>query len=100
MTHWRNILNKDIFLIQNDIMWENLTLSPVCHESLRQLHILFQPYLYLIIKMKVRKPVFINWEVYWLFKMSKNYSQTKVSEVWHYIFTPWKLEFFILCVPD
>lgn len=72
MTHWCNILNKDTFLTQYDIMWENLALSPVYHETLRKLPNLFQLHRYLIIKMAVRRPVFFlllfTCETYLLFK--------------------------------
>lgn len=53
-------------------MWENLALSPVCHETLRKLPNLFQLYRYLINKMTVRKPVsfllLFTYEAYLLFK--------------------------------
>lgn len=62
-------------------MWESLALSPVCHETLRKLPNPFQLYLYLIIKMTVRKPVsfllLLTCEAYILFKVNKNNLQTQ-----------------------
>lgn len=58
MTHRCNISHKDAFLIQYDIMWGHLALSPVHHETLRKLPELFQLYFYLIIKLTVGRPVF------------------------------------------
>lgn len=50
-----NILNKDTFLIQNDIMWENVAVSPGYQENLGELYSVFQLLLFLIIKMRTRK---------------------------------------------
>lgn len=77
-THWRNILNKDTFLTQYDIMWENLALSPVCHETLRKLPNLFQLYRYLI-KMTVRKPFYYYYSLVRHIYSSKQFANSETS---------------------
>lgn len=83
MTHWYNILNKDTFLIRYDIMWENLALSPVGHETLRKLPKLLRLYLFLIIKMTVGKPVFFfiinSWGPFTIQNKQKQFANAETS---------------------